>query len=151
MLLHKRRSQKTTSQRLIRLMPVNKPSVTPENKEEKTRIFMYSSCYCFVFPDNLPKLERWSENDTLFVFLILEMIWLANWNLTIAMPFKFSLQIDSSPMSFPYTTCSNLLINMGGYAFGSAPNEEDKAWANWSSLLFLLHNTLISKAVDETE
>ena len=63
---------------------------------------------------NLPKFERWSENETLFVFLILWMIWLANWNLTIAMPFKFSLQMLSCPISLSYTTCSNLLTNMGG-------------------------------------
>ena len=44
---------------------------------------------------NIPILEIWSENETLFVFLILWMIWLDNWNLTIAMPFKFCLQISS--------------------------------------------------------
>ena len=67
------------------------------------------------------------------------------------MPFKFSLQMDSSPISLPSTTCSNLLINIGGYALGLLPNEEEKAWASGLSRLFLLHNTSMSKAVEETE
>ena len=78
------------------------------------------------------------------------MTLLANWNFTIAMPFKLSLQISSLPMSFPYTTCSNRLINMGGFELTSSPSEEYKALANGSSL-FLLHKTSMSKGMDETE